>query len=57
MEQMAIGVLLLIKKNNSTPYLVSDQLLTFATKIEERPVAIAIGIFSGNLDRQEVHVL
>ncbi len=54
---MAIGVLLLIKKNNSTPYLVSDQLLTFATKIEERPVAIAIGIFSGNLDRQEVHVL
>lgn len=49
---MAIGMLL-VKKDISTPYLISDQLLTSAAKIaEERPVAI----FRGDLDHLEVLV-
>lgn len=50
---MAIGMLLLVKKDISAPYLISDQLLTSAAKIaEERPVAI----FRGDLDHLEVLV-
>lgn len=50
---LALGMLLLVKKDISTPCLISDQLLTSATKIaEERPVAT----FRGDLDHLEVLV-